>query len=232
MSLTGAISCRNCPVREKTIENVLSLEELDRLDALRVFEQHPRGTTIFTEGNAVENHYSVFDGVVRLVKLLPDGRRSVVGFLFAGDLFGNSPDNVHSFSAEAVTDLQLCRFPRPKMEPLYDEVPQLKQRLLGIMAQKLLISHRRITDLARKSSDEKLATFLLALYGIESLVANDGALQLPMRREDIADYLGLSLETTSRTFSALEKQGIIGFKGRNNVLIKAPEQLEALAQGH
>lgn len=229
MDCQTTLSCRTCPVRQKTVENALLPEDLDKVDRFRVFEEWRRGQTIFYEGTLVENHYSIYEGVVRLVRTLSDGRRAVIGFLFAGDLFGLSDGETYSYSAEAVNYSRICRFPKRKMEPMYDEHPNLKKKLVSIMIQKLNIAERRIADLARKSSEERLASFLLALDQQGSLTNDEGKLKLPMNREDISDYLGLSLETTSRTFTNLMKKGMITFSGQTNITIQDREKLTALA---
>lgn len=222
--------CRNCKIREETVAGELSLEELDRLDAIMISRKFDPHNVILIEGEQADVFYNIYEGVVRLVKILPDGRRSVVGFLFPGDFFGLSVKGAYEYTAEAVTRVKMCCFPKGKMEKLFDEIPKLERHLLGKMTEKLLSSHSQLTDLGRKSPKERLARFLLDLSKVESLRKPAGAFQLPMSREDISDYLGLTVETISRTLSGFAKDGLIKIDQFKTITLLAPEDLRKLSQ--
>ena len=113
---------------------------------------------------------------------------------------------------------------------MFADTPKMEGRLLGIYTDKLVANQQRLTDLARKSPRERLATFLLDLAKKEGLRCGDGGILLPMSREDISDFLGLTIETISRTFSAFSKEGLLEIQQRKKVNILEAEKLEAIAE--
>lgn len=223
--------CRNCKIREETMAGELSPDELDRLDAIMISRKFEPHNVILIEGEDAAVFYNIYEGVVRLLKILPDGRRSVVGFLFPGDFFGFSVKGAYEYTAEAVTRVKMCCFQKVKIEKLFDEIPKLERRLLGKMTEKLLSSHSQLADLGRKSPKERLARFLLDLSKVESLRKPAGAFQLPMSREDISDYLGLTVETISRTLSSFAKDGLIKVDQFKTITLLKPKELHNLSEG-
>ena len=222
--------CRNCTKREGTLCDVLTCDELDRLDGFMMTATFDPGQTIFFEGDKLANYYNITKGVIRLIKLLPDGRRAILDFLYRGDFLGLNAKGQYAYSAEAITPVRLCRFPRPQWQAMFADKPKMEGRLLGIYTDKLVANQQRLTDLARKSPRERLATFLLDLAKKEGLRYGDGGILLPMSREDISDFLGLTIETISRTFSAFSKEGLLEIQQRKKVNILEAEKLEAIAE--
>jgi len=222
--------CRNCNRREGTLCDVLTCEELDRLDNFMMTSAFEAGQTIFVEGDKLTNYFNITEGVVRLIKLLPDGRRAILDFLYKGDFLGLNAKGQYAYSAEAITPVKLCRFPRPQLQVMFADTPRMEGRLLAMYTDKLVANQQRLTDLARKSPRERLATFLLDLAKKEDLRRTDGGILLPMSREDISDYLGLTIETISRTFSAFAKEGLVEIQQRKKVNILNGEALEAIAE--
>lgn len=223
--------CRNCRIRGKTMAKHLSPGDLDKLDAIMVSREFLPGTTIVGQGETSSDYYNIFDGVVRLVKLMPDGRRSIVSFLFPGDFFGFSINGDYPYSAEAVNRVRTCTFPKPEMRRLFKEIPALEEGLLTLMSEKLISSHGKIADLARKSPRERLATFLLDLSTLSTVNPQTDTIEVPMGREDISDYLGLTIETISRTFSSFAREGLIRMERRNLLSVAARDQLKKIAEG-
>ena len=223
--------CRNCDKREGALCEVLTCEELDQLDGIMSWVKFPAGQTIFTEGDNLDNYYNITEGVIRLIRIMPDGRRAVLDFLYPGDFVGLNANGEHAYSAEAVTPVRLCCFPKQKLQALFGEIPKMESRLLGIFADKLVSSQHQQADLARKSPRERLAAFLLGLSGKRGLNAGENVFRLPMSREDISDYLGLTIETISRTLSAFAKESLIKIDQRKTITLLAPEKLQDLADG-
>lgn len=223
--------CRNCQIREDTVAGNLSQNELDRLDAIMVSRDFGAGMTIFVEGETAKNFYNIYDGVVRLIKLLPDGRRAIVGFLFTGDFFGLSKNGAYTYSAEAVTPVKMCCFPTEKIERLFEDIPKLERSLLDKMMGTLSNSQSRLADLARKSPRERLAAFVISLSSASRIDPNTGVFAVPMSREDISDYLGLTIETVSRTFSAFAREKLIKIEGRRNMKILEKNTLIKISEG-
>jgi CRP/FNR family transcriptional regulator len=187
---------------------------------------------LFAEGDEADSIYEVVRGTVRLYKLLPDGRRLITAFLSAGHLLGLALDGgcVYVCTAEAITDVTLCRYKRMAFERLVDEVPGLAKRLLAVTSDALRVAHERMLLLGRKSATEKVASFLVLMARQQG---SDGAeeVAIPMTRSDIADYLGLTIGTVSRTLTKLIRQGVIAIPTANRIEIRERDDLEELAAG-
>jgi CRP/FNR family transcriptional regulator, anaerobic regulatory protein len=222
--------CRNCAERAGTLCAILSCEQLDRLEAIMTPVSIEPGQVIFTEGDELGHYFNIAAGVIRLVKLLPDGRRVVLDFLFKGDFLGLNAKGRYAYTAEAATAVRLCRFPRAKLKALFKEIPAIESQLLNLFADKLEAAQERIVELAQKAPDRRLAAFLLRLAEKDALKTKDGVLVLPMGREDIAAFLGLTLWTVSRAFSRLEKGGLIRLESPKKVRFENPRGLRELAE--
>jgi CRP/FNR family transcriptional regulator len=174
----------------------------------------------------------VTDGCVKVYKLLPDGRRQIIGFLFAGDFLGLAVTEVYAYSAEAVTESSLCRFPRRKLEDLMERFPRMERRLLGVASNELAIAQDQMLLLGRKTAKERLVTFLLMLSDRareRGQVSNP--VSLPITRHDIGDYLGLTTETVSRSFTQLKSDGLIEPAPSNHVTMLDHDALREIAAG-
>lgn len=188
--------------------------------------------TIFDEAEPANYVFNVTSGTVKIYKLLPDGRRQITGFLFPGDFLGLTHNEAYAYSAEALTHTRLCRFPRRKLEVLLDEVPRLEQRLLNMASHELAAAQDQMMLLGRKSARERVVSFLLMLSDAAARHGQpSNPVPLPMSRTDIADYLGLTIETVSRTLSQLKKQELVELLNENQVQLAKPESLRQIATG-
>ncbi|HMA50406.1 MAG TPA: helix-turn-helix domain-containing protein [Magnetospirillaceae bacterium] len=188
--------------------------------------QHlPAGELLFSEGDKAESVFEVLSGMVRLYKLLPDGRRQVTGFLTAGQLLGLAPEGTCVFTADTITEVSLCRYKRDAFERMIDEVPGFARRLLAVTSHELHAAQDQMVLLGRKSASEKVATFLLMLP------ARQDDIDVPMTRGDIADYLGLTVETVSRTLTRLRQDGLIALPVPARIRVLDRKGLENLASG-
>ena len=185
----------------------------------------PPGDVLFREGDKADAVYEVLSGMVRLYKLLPDGRRQVTGFLGAGQLLGLSPEGSCVFTADTVTEVSLCRYQRAAFERLIDEVPGFARRLLAVTSHELRAAQDQMVLLGRKSASERVASFLLMLPG------RTDEIDVPMTRGDIADHLGLTVETVSRTLTRLRQDGLIALPVPTRVRILDRNGLKKLAAG-
>ncbi|MHB1217202.1 MAG: helix-turn-helix domain-containing protein [Alphaproteobacteria bacterium] len=188
--------------------------------------------SIFDEAEPASCVYNVTEGVLKIYKLLPDGRRQITGFLFPGDFLGLMHNDVYAYSAEALTPTKLCRFPREKLEKLLVEIPHLEQRLLSMASHELAAAQDQMMMLGRKSARERVISFLLMLS--TAAARRDGLanpISVPMTRTDIADYLGLTIETVSRTLTQLKKQGLIELLDEKLIRLAQPERLAEIASG-
>lgn len=188
--------------------------------------QHlPAGELLFSQGEKAETVFEVLSGMVRLYKLLPDGRRQVTGFLTAGQLLGLAPEGTCVFTADTITGVSLCRYKRDAFERMIDEVPGFARRLLAVTSHELHAAQDQMVLLGRKSASEKVATFLLMLP------ARQDDIDVPMTRGDIADYLGLTVETVSRTLTRLRQDGLIALPVPTRIQVLDRKGLENLASG-
>jgi CRP/FNR family transcriptional regulator len=225
--------CRNCDiVREIAFCADLSQDEVKRLATVRCHAALPANFTVFREGDEVDNVYSISNGAVKLYKLMPDGRRQIIGFLFSGDLFGLGIDGGYCYTAETITPTHLCRFTHRKLDSLISEIPRLERRMFTMAVKDLVSAQDQMLLLGRKTAREKVATFLVRLSQRSiQMGLPPSPVALPMSRADIADYLGLTIETVSRTFTQLKRDNIIGLPAADHCIVNDWDALRELAEG-
>ena len=228
----GLMPCAACDVRDMAICSALQGREVDRLAQIVARIPLSPGQTIFQEGDDADHVYNILEGSVRLFKLLPDGRRQITGFLYASDFLGLALKEHYAYSAEAVSGAVVCRFPRGKLERLLDELPKLEKRLLNEASNELIAAQDQMLLLGRKTAVERLATFLAALARRQNVQEDGGLIDLPMTRTDIADYLGLTIETVSRSFTKLRKSGVIGIPDAHSITVTDVGALRVLTEGN
>lgn len=177
----------------------------------------PRNGEIYGEGETARSFYKVVSGAVRTYKLLDDGRRQISGFHLAGDIFGLGAGAHYQFSAEAVAATTVVAVDRGTLAKLAARDSELASELWTLTAEELDHLRGLMTTLGRKNAHERLAAFLLEMTG---RIGANGAIELPMSRQDIADYLGLTIETVSRTFTQLEAEAVIELPSCRRVVLK------------
>ena len=173
--------------------------------------KYNRGAEIFGEAEPAEYVYQVVEGAVRSYKLLSDGRRQIGAFHLVGDIFGLENGSAHRFTAEAIVDTTVRLAKRVSLEHVAEEDATVARDLLDMTTNNLQHAENHMLLLGRKTSLERVAAFLLEMDGRLNAA---GVMALPMSRRDIADYLGLTLETVSRALSCLHEKGILGFVGQ------------------
>lgn len=208
---------------------VLDPAELLRLAAFSRRTRHGVGEALAVEGDAVVSYANVTHGTIKLSRVLRDGRQQLVGLQFAPDLMGRLYSNESPISAEAATEVELCRVPRDALEALVADSAGLKQRLLQQAIQDLDDARDWMVTLGRKSAVERVASLLLMLAArTRNLDATaEVTLELPISRADMADFLGLTLETVSRQISRLRHDGVITVQGHRCVVVRDLEALRA-----
>ena len=203
------------------------LVELEQIGTRRCFN---RDEEIFAEGDVGDCWYRVVSGTVRICKLLRDGRRHVAQFCFADDCFGRPAGGTRMESAEAIGDVVVTRYPQRATDRLIDENPRLARDLYDRMLRELSNAQRRTLLLGRLLASERVASFLVEL---SKRYDTCHILVLPMTRSDIADYLGLTIETVCRELSALKRYGIIASTSLrpDRIELRDCKALEALCEG-
>ncbi len=224
--------CGACTVRHLTLCAALEPHELAEISAIVSSVELARGDPLFDEGEPAQHLFNVTSGAVKVYKLLADGRRQMTGFLFPGDFLGLANEETYAYSAEAVTHTVLCRFPRRKLERLLEKYPKMEHRLLGMASHELAVAQEQMLLLGRKTAREKIASFLLMLSRRSVQRGQNGnPVVVPMSRNDIGDYLGLTTETVSRTFTQLKQGGSISLLPGGKVEMADRARLEDIAEG-
>lgn len=230
-SIRSLEPCQSCDARADSVCNAIGDEHLGRLAELAVVTKVEPGQTFIEEGDPADSFFNLTAGSAKLFKLLADGRRQITGFVARGQFLGLAVSSSYAFSAEAIEPVRLCRFARARLFRLLADFPALERRLLERAATELVAAQEQMLLLGRKTARERVASFLRA----QALAAPCGRpramVALPMRRGDIADYLGLTIETVSRTLTRLRAEGIIEIPDQTHVLLRDPARLVRAAEG-
>jgi CRP/FNR family transcriptional regulator, anaerobic regulatory protein len=224
-----ALACFTCPARKSDICGGLDDVEIRELAAGSQRIRLKAGETLVWDGDASRHTYIVTHGALRAAKESDDGRRQILDFLFAGQFIGIPSDLKHHFNAEALTDTEVCRFDRLKLEELMAKYPAVGKGYRHGTMRQLEDAYDHAYALGRRTAMERVAAFLLDLQAAHCPRGPSGVLKLPMTRGDIADFLGLTLETVSRAFSRIKTLDIIRLPSAQEVEIRDPERLKALA---
>ncbi|MGE0045095.1 MAG: helix-turn-helix domain-containing protein [Hyphomonadaceae bacterium] len=185
-----------------------------------------RNEEIYAEEDAARYVYKVVSGAVRITRLLGDGRRHISAFFLPGEVFGFEPGAAHRFAAEAVVNSRIAMARRSLIEDAASRNARIGRVMWDLTAHDLERLQEHMLLLGRKSALERVTTFLLE---IADRLGGGDAIELPMSRSDIADYLGLTIETVSRTFTQLERDGLISMPIARLVTIRDRQAFETIA---
>jgi CRP/FNR family transcriptional regulator len=199
--------CENCQVRPISVCSALSVRELAEMEALSQHARLDKGQALFGQDEPAGAVFNVIEGSLRLSRLLPDGRRQVMGFALPGDFLGLAPQERHSVSAEALAPVRTCRFERRDFARLVEAKPHLLMSLHERAGYELTLAQDQMLLLGRRTAEEKVAAFLLALRERYARATGHASVtvELPMGRQDMGDYLGLTIETVSRMLTRLDR---------------------------
>ena len=186
---------------------------------------------LFWEGDAAGHVFLVLEGCLRLYRIVQDGRRAILGFSYAGELLGVSFSAIYPFTAEAVTPVRLRRLARHRFNELVDNSQDLRSQRLAAICSEMTAAHDQIMRLGRTAADERVATFLLDIArrtGADAVTPVE--IDVPFGRLDIADYLGLTVETVSRELSKLKRDGLISMRGPHKIILRRLGRLRDVAR--
>ena len=204
----------------------------DRLALISRIVELPADGTIIFEGDFAADLFVVSSGIVRIFKLLPDGRRQITRFFYPGDFLGVDFNDHYDFGAEAATAISLVAIRRRGLEQLIEEVPKMRRMFLSDAFSEQVVAQDRMLLLGRKLATERVTSFLLMEARRQGARAAGSAnkLQIPLCRSDIADYLGLTLEAVSRSLGILRREGIIRvYRSRREIEVVSWGKLENLS---
>ncbi|SDE66400.1 CRP/FNR family transcriptional regulator, anaerobic regulatory protein [Paracoccus isoporae] len=217
-------SCADCPIRYRAVCAHCEGEELLRLERAKYYRRIPAGQVILCAGERMDFVASLIDGVATLTQTLEDGRTQMVGLMLPSDFLGRPGRDRAGYTVTAITDLNLCCFRRAPFEAMMRDTPRLPARLLEMTLDELDAAREWMVILGRKTARERIASFLAILARRAAALKRleprgQIRLALPLTREAMADYLGLTLETVSRQFSALKRDGVIRLREKREVEI-------------
>ena len=230
----GLERCSTCPIRHRAVCSQSTPDELVELDAAKFYTDYDPGQEIVGEGEPTRALGSVVSGVVALHKTLEDGRRQMVGLLFPSDFIGRPLRPVAPYDAIAVTPVRMCMFHRDQFERILAGSQNLEHRLLEMTLDELDAARDWMVLLGRKTARERLASFLVIVAKrqvlLEKREMEDGMrIEIPLTREAIAEFLGLTIETVSRQFTALRKSGVLELPDRRHAVLADLETLREMA---
>ncbi|KPN64618.1 CRP/FNR family transcriptional regulator, anaerobic regulatory protein [Aliiroseovarius crassostreae] len=224
--------CGSCPIRHRAVCSRCEADELDALENIKFYRSYEAGQPVLWAGDPMEFVASVVSGIATLSQTMEDGRTQMVGLLLPSDFIGRPGRDFAPFDVVAVSDLTVCCFRKKPFEELMASTPAIGTRLLQMTLNELDSAREWMLVLGRKTAREKIASLLAILArrdaSMNKISPSSGmSLDLPLTREAMADYLGLTLETVSRQISALKKAGIITLEGKRHVIIPDIEALLA-----
>lgn len=223
--------CASCEARHGGVCAALDPDQLAVLARSARKYEAGSGTELMGDAERVESYANVLSGVVKLTKTLSDGRQQIVGLQFAPDFLGRPFKAESDLNAEAATDVSLCAFPRASVERMMRASPELERRLYLQALKELDEARDWMVTLGRKTAGEKIASFLLMIArNIEPAAGTDrmsARFDLPLTRADIADFLGLTIETVSRQLTRLRADKVIAIENNRHVIVPDLSRLEA-----
>lgn len=223
-SQDGGERCGDCPIRYRAVCAHCETDELSLLEGMKFYRSFEPGQPIVWEGERMEFVGSVVTGVAALTQTLEDGRTQMVGLLLPSDFLGRPKREIAAYNAVAATKVVLCCFRRKPFEEMMRATPHVAHRLLEMTLDELDAAREWMLLLGRKNAREKIASFIAIIARREAALQkrNPGGrmrIDLPLTREAMADYLGLTLETVSRQVSALKRDGVIELVGKRAIIL-------------
>ncbi|WP_414473894.1 helix-turn-helix domain-containing protein [Microvirga sp. M2] len=200
---------------------------LESLFANQPTDKFATGEAVFWEGDAASQVFQVAEGCLRLCSILPDGRRAIIGFVFAGEMLGLSCHGTYRYTAEVVAPARLRRLSRARLRAMEEGTEQLQSLLMARVFEEMTAAQQHIIVLGQLGAEERVAHFLI------SAARRTGAdqkkpvtIELPMPRLDIADYLGLTIETVCRVLSKFKRDGLVAPRGRHALVLRQLSNLQ------
>lgn len=223
--------CRSCEARHRGICGVLKPDQLVELARTTHKARHQPGSELIGESTPIASYANVMRGVVKLSKVLEDGRQQLVGLQFAPDFLGRLFGEESDVTAEAASQVELCVVPKGALERLMDRNPMLERKLMQQTLRELDEARNWLMTLGRKTAQERVASFLvlIATHSDPTSAAQQQVqFELPLTRQDIADFLGLTIETVSRQMTRLRQMGVIELRDRRHIVVPDLVRLQSL----
>lgn len=221
--------CGACPIRHRAVCARCETDELAVLEKIKYYRSFQAGQTIIWSGHRMDFVASVVSGIATLTQTMEDGRRQMVGLLLPSDFVGRPGRANAAYDVTATTDLVMCCFRRKPFEDMMVQTPHIAQRLLEMTLDELDAAREWMLLLGRKTAREKIASLLAIIARRDAALKEKSGgplvFDLPLTREEMADYLGLTLETVSRQVSALKRDGVIRLDGKRHITVPDMDRL-------
>ncbi|MDV4159437.1 MULTISPECIES: Crp/Fnr family transcriptional regulator [Rhizobium] len=223
------VACRSCHARRGVVCGALSNSQLRELGRHSLRRTVGAGCEIIAQGSESSSYSNIMRGVVKLCKVMPDGRQQIVGLQFAPDFVGRPFVRESTLSAEAATDAEICFFPRNLLDRMISEAPELQRSLHDQALKELDAAREWMLTLGRRTAGEKVASllYLIATHA-EPQTATSTDFDLPLSRTEIADFLGMTIETVSRQMTRLRKSGVIRIENFRHIIVPDMDELERM----
>jgi CRP/FNR family transcriptional regulator len=222
--------CSDCPIRHRAVCARCDTHELALLEDIKYYRSFSAGQTVMWAGDRMDFVASVVSGVASLTQTMEDGRTQMVGLLLPSDFVGRPGRETATYTVTATSDLVMCCFRRKPFEQMINTTPHIAHRLLEMTLDELDAAREWMLVLGRKTAREKIASLLAIVARRDAVLGqntkvNSLVFDLPLTREAMSDYLGLTLETVSRQMSALKKDGVVILEGKRRIRVPDMDRL-------
>ncbi len=223
--------CSLCKIRSYSFCRCLNDDQLEIFSKVSFEKKFTDKENIFLQNDPSTHLYNITEGNVKIYQLLDDGRIQIIGFLYPGDFFGTYKNNKYNYSAEAIGNLRVCVFDQKVLDKYMDQNPILAKELLNQTSYELTLAQDRMTVMGRLNAIEKIAIFFINISNQRKRIGwQSNPISLSMARQDIADYLGLTIETVSREISKLKTSNIIKIISSKQLFINDIEKLKQISK--
>ena len=223
--------CGICKIRSYSFCRCLKDGQLKIFSEISSERNYKNKENIFLQQEASTNLYNITEGNVKVYHLLSDGRIQIIGFLYPGDFFGSYKLGKYNYSAEAIGEVKLCVFKQEVLDKYLGKNMNLAKELLHMTSHELTLAQDRIGVLGKMNANERMAKFILNISNQRARIGwQDNPISLPMTRQDIADYLGLTLETVSREITKLKTTNIIKVMNSKQFFINNKNELALICK--
>jgi CRP/FNR family transcriptional regulator, anaerobic regulatory protein len=222
--------CRACEARHGGVCGAMTAEQLQELSRYTTRKTIQPGSEIMGQGERVVSYANVLKGVIKLTKVMADGRQQIVGLQFAPDFIGRPFASESALTAEAATDTEICAISKAALDRMIVNAPDLERRLHAQALVELDEARDWMLTLGRKTAREKVASFIhLIATNYDPLGESTAPFELPLTRQDIGDFLGLTIETVSRQMTKLRQEKVIQVENNRTVRVADMDQLAIIA---
>ena len=222
--------CANCEIRSYSFCRCLKDDQLDIFSKISTEKELKNKQAVFLQEEESKNLYNITEGNIKIYKLLSDGRIQIIGFLYPGDFFGSYKKGKYNYSAESIGNVKMCVFKQEVLDKYLEKNMNLAKELLHMTSHELTLAQDRIGVLGKLNANQRMAAFILNVSKQRARIGwQDNPISLPMLRQDIADYLGLTLETVSREFTKLKTSNLIKVLSSNQIYLSDKPGLSVIS---